>query len=174
VSVQARPQDYAAAIYDLALEPWLKQLSSIQQAVKSDAALRADLHAPGLSTQEKLARLSQALPAGVSGEMRKFLGTLLEAGQVDQLDAILLELDRLAQRRPERTLAHVTTAVPLTEAEKEAMRAKLTQRFGSDLEIQFEVDASLLGGVYLRVGDQVIDGSVAGKLAALRDHLTAQ
>jgi F-type H+-transporting ATPase subunit delta len=64
--------------------------------------------------------------------------------------------------------------VPLTEAEKEAMRAKLTQRFGSDLEIQFEVDASLLGGVYLRVGDQVIDGSVAGKLAALRDHLTAQ
>jgi F-type H+-transporting ATPase subunit delta len=142
--------------------------------VKKDAALRADLHAPGLSTQEKLARLSQVLPAEVSGEIRKFLGTLLEAGQVDQLDAILLELDRLAQRRPERTLAHVTTAVPLTEAEKEAMRAKLTQRFGSDLEIQFEVDASLLGGVYLRVGDQVIDGSVAGKLAALRDHLTAQ
>lgn len=174
MSVQARPQDYAAAIYDLALEPWLKQLSSIQQAVKKDAALRADLHAPGLSTQEKLARLSQALPAEVSGEMRKFLGTLLEAGQVDQLDAILLELDRLAQRRPERTLAHVTTAVPLTEAEKEAMRAKLTKRFGTDLEIQFEVDASLLGGVYLRVGDQVIDGSVAGKLAALRDHLTAQ
>lgn len=173
MSVQARPQDYAAAIYDLALEPWLKQLGSIQKAVKSDAALRDDLHSPGLSTREKLDRLSQAMPAEVSGEIRKFLGTLLEAGQLDQLDAILLELQRLAQRRPERTLAHVTSAVQLTEAEKEAMRAKLIERFGSDLEIQFEVDASLLGGVYLRVGDQVIDGSVAGKLAALRDHLTA-
>ena len=53
------------------------------------------------------------------------------------------------------------------------MRAKLADRFGSDLEFEFEVDASLIGGVYLRVGDQVIDGSVAGKLAALRDRLTA-
>jgi F-type H+-transporting ATPase subunit delta len=174
VSVQARPQDYAAAIYDLALEPWLKQLGSIQKVVKSDAALRDELHALGLSTREKLDRLSRAMPGEVPGEIRKFLGTLIEAGQLDQLDAILLELERLAQHRPERTLAHVTSAVPLTEAEKEAMRAKLTERFGSDIEIQFEVDASLLGGVYLRVGDQVIDGSVAGRLAALRDHLTAQ
>jgi F-type H+-transporting ATPase subunit delta len=174
VSVQAQPQDYAAAIYDLALEPWLRHLGSIQKAVNSDAALRADLDDTGFSTREKLERLSQAMPSGLPGEVRKFLGTLLEAGQIDQLDAILLEFDRLVRRRPERTLAHVTSAVPLTEAEMETMRAKLTERFGSDLEIQFEVDASLLGGVYLRVGDQVIDGSVAGKLAALRDHLTAQ
>ena len=41
------------------------------------------------------------------------------------------------------------------------MRAKIVERFGTDLEIQFEVDASLIGGVYLRVGDQVIDGIVA-------------
>ena len=173
MSVQARPQDYAAAIHDLALEPWLQKLASVQKAVKSDAALRANLDDAGLSTGEKLGRLSQALPDIVSGEMRKFLGTLLEAGQLDQLDTILLELDRLARRRPERRLAQVTSAVPLTESEEESMRAKLAERFGTDLEIQFEVDASLIGGVYLRVGDQVIDGSVAGKLAALRDHLTA-
>jgi F-type H+-transporting ATPase subunit delta len=174
VSAQARPQDYAAAIYDLALEPWLKQLGGIQKVVKGDAALRDDLHSPGLSTRDKLDQLSQAMPVEVSGEVRKFLGTLLEAGQIDQLDAILLELDRLAQRRPERTVAHVTSAVPLTESEQEAMRAKLADQFGSDLEMRFEVDASLLGGVRLRVGDRIIDGSVAGKLAALRDHLTAQ
>ncbi|NIV28649.1 MAG: ATP synthase F1 subunit delta [Anaerolineae bacterium] len=173
MSVQARPQDYAAAIYDLALEPWLQNLGTIQKAVKSDAALRAGLDDAGLSTGEKLEQLSQALPNAVTGEIRKFLGTLLEAGQFDQLDTILLELDRLARRRPERRLAQVTSAVPLTEPEEETMRAKLVERFGTDLEIQFEVDASLIGGVYLRVGDQVIDGSVAGKLAALRDHLTA-
>jgi len=173
VSVQARPKDYAAAIHDLALEPWLRQLGKIQIAVKSDADLRAELDDAGLSTGEKLERLSQSLPGVITGETRKFLGTLFEAGQIDQLDAILLELDRLARRRPERRLARVTSAVPLTESEEEAMRAKLAERFGADLEIQFEVDASLIGGVYLRVGDQVIDGSVAGKLAALRDHLTA-
>jgi F-type H+-transporting ATPase subunit delta len=173
VSVQARPKDYAAAIHDLALEPWLRNLGTIQKAVKSDAALRAALDDAGLSAGEKLGRLSQAMPDVVTGEIRKFLGTLLEAGQIDQLDTILLELDRLARRRPERRRAQVTSAVPLTESEEESMRAKLFERFGTDLEIQFEVDASLIGGVYLRVGDQVIDGSVAGKLAALRDHLTA-
>jgi F-type H+-transporting ATPase subunit delta len=174
VSVQGRPQDYAAAIYDLALEPWLQRLASIEKAVKSDAALRADLDDAGLSAREKLDRLSQAMPTEVSGEIRKFLGTLLEAGQFDQLGAVLLELERLVQRVPERTLALVTSAVPLTEAEQEAMHAKLARLFGPDLEMRFEVDASLLGGVRLRVGDRVIDGTVAGKLAALRDHLTAQ
>jgi len=173
VSVQARPQDYAVAIHDLALEPWLQHLGEIQKCIKSDAALRADLIDAVLSTGEKLERLTQAVPGIVTGETRKFLGTLLEAGQIDQLDAILLELDRLARRRPERRLAQVKSAVPLTEAEEDTMRVKLAEGFGSDLEIQFEVDASLIGGVYLRVGDQVIDGSVAGKLAALRDHLTA-
>jgi len=172
VSAQARPKDYAAAIYDLALEPWLTRLGNVEQALR-DAALRAALADPALSTGAKLDRLNQALPAGLTGEMRKFIGTLLEAGQLEQLGAILIEFDRLARRRPERTLAHVTSAVPLTETEQETMRAKLFQRFGADLEIQFEVDSSLIGGVHLRVGDQVIDGSVAGKLAALRDHLTA-
>jgi F-type H+-transporting ATPase subunit delta len=173
VSVQARPQDYAAAIYDLAFEPWLQQLGNVQSALRRDAALRTALDDPKSSAREKLQMLGQAVPEGLTVEVRKFLGTLLEAGQLEQLDTILVEFDRLVRRRPERTLARVTSAIPLTEDEKEAMRARLTDRFGADLEFQFKVDASLIGGVYLRVGDQVIDGTVAGRLAALRDRLTA-
>jgi len=173
VSIQARPQDYAAAIYDLAFEPWLRQLGNVQRVLRRDAALRATLDEAKVPAQDRLQSLSQAVPEGLTADVRKFVGTLLEAGQLDQLDAILVEFDRMVRRRPERKLARVTSAVPLTEAEKEALRAKLVDRFGSDLEFEFEVDASLIGGVHLRVGDQVIDGSVAGKLAALRDRLTA-
>jgi F-type H+-transporting ATPase subunit delta len=113
------------------------------------------------------------VPGGFSEDARKFVGTLLEAGQLDQLDAILAEFEGLVHRRPEQRLAHVTSAVPLAGDEQEALRSKLIDRFGDDLEFQFEVDPSLLGGVRLRVGDQVIDGSVAAKLAALRDRLSA-
>jgi F-type H+-transporting ATPase subunit delta len=173
VSVQARPQDYAAAIYDLAFEPWIDQLGNVQRVLRGDAALRATLDDPQISTQDRLQRLSQAMPGQLTADVRRFLGTLLEAGQLDQLDAILLEFDLLVRRRPELKMARVTSAVPLTEAEKDAMRARLTDRFGPDLEFEFNVDAALIGGVYLRVGDQVIDGSVSGKLAALRDRLTA-
>jgi F-type H+-transporting ATPase subunit delta len=173
VSTKARPQDYAAAIYDLAFETWTRQLDNVQEALKRDAALRAALVDPAKSTPDKLALLDQALPAGLDPAVRKFLGTLFEAGQFDQFDAILAEFERMIRRRPERKLARVTTAVPLTDAEKEALRTRLAKRFGSDLEFEYNVDASLIGGVHLRVGDQVVDGSVAGKLAALRDQLAA-
>jgi F-type H+-transporting ATPase subunit delta len=173
VSIQARPQDYAAAIYDLAFEAWTRQLGVVQKALQKDAALRAALDDPQSSTQNKLALLDRSLPDRLDADVRKFVGTLLEAGQLDQLDLILDEFERMVRRRPELKRAQVKSAVPLTEAEKEALRARLVERFGADLEFEFSVDASLIGGVYLRVGDQVIDGTVAGKLAALRDRLAA-
>jgi F-type H+-transporting ATPase subunit delta len=171
VSAQARPQDYAQAIYDLAIEAWTRQLGDVQRVLSQDAALHATLQNAGLGVGERLERLEQATGHGLSDSVHKFLGTLLEAGQIDQLDGILTELDRLVRRQSERQLAQVTSAVPLTPAEQEAMSTRLTSHFGADLEFQFEVDPSLIGGVHVRVGDQILDGSVAGKLAALRDRL---
>jgi F-type H+-transporting ATPase subunit delta len=173
VSAQAQPRDYAAAIYDLALEAWSRELGRIQETLRQDAALRTILDDPDRSTQDKLEQLSHSVPGDLDSQVRKFLGTLLEAGQLGQLDAIQAEFQKLASRRPERTIAQVTTAVPLTTAEEDTLRANLAKRFGSDLEFEFKVDAALIGGVHLRVGDQVIDGSVAGKLASLRDSLAA-
>jgi F-type H+-transporting ATPase subunit delta len=173
VSVQARPQDYAAAIYELAFENWLRQLAGAEQALSRDAALRSQVHDPGRPTAERLQRLEQALPGGLDPQVRRFLGTLLEAGEADKLGPILAEFEGLVRRRPERKLARVVTAVALSDAEREAMEARLTKQFGPDLEFQYQVDKSLIGGVYLRVGDRVIDGSVAAKLAALREQLAA-
>jgi len=65
--------------------------------------------------------------------------------------------------------AEVTSALPLTEAEQEAVRKDLN--LGGTAEVAFRVDPSILGGVVVRVGDRVVDGSVAGKLQALRQSL---
>jgi F-type H+-transporting ATPase subunit delta len=171
VSVQADPKQYAAAIYELALEPWTRQLADVDTALKKDPALRSAMQQPKASAQQKLQRLGQSVPGGLDPDVRRFLGTLLETGQVGQLSAILTEFKDLVHRRPERVVAQVASAVPLSAQEKDNLRAKLERRFGPDLDFRFEVDPSLIGGVYLRVGDQVIDGTVAGKLSALRDHL---
>jgi F-type H+-transporting ATPase subunit delta len=173
VSIQAQPQDYASAIYDLALEAWTRQLGDVQKALREDVSLRTAVTDEDAAVGDRLSLLDRSTAGGLSEGVRKFLGTLLEAGHLDQLDAVLVEFERLVRRSPERKLAQVTSAVPLTSSEQEALRARLSDRFGADLEFQFEVDASLIGGVHLRVGDQVIDGSVAGKLAALRDRLAA-
>jgi F-type H+-transporting ATPase subunit delta len=172
VKVQARPQDYAQAIYDLALDEWTRQLGDVLRALNEDAVLQAAMEDAKIGVGEQLRRLDRVTPGGTSERVRKFLGTLLEAGQFDQIDAILVELERLVHHQPQLQVARITSAVPLTSDEQAALRDKLLERFGTDLEFQFEVDESLLGGIHLRVGDRVIDGSVAGRLAALRDRLT--
>lgn len=67
--------------------------------------------------------------------------------------------------------ARVSSAVPLTKEEQAALREKLEARFSQDLQLRFEVERSLLGGVVVRVGDKVIDGSVKGRLEALKQTL---
>jgi F-type H+-transporting ATPase subunit delta len=173
VSVQARPKEYAAALYDLAFEAWTRQLGSVDEALRRDPSLRAVVVDATRSTQEKLQKLSEAAGVEFYPDVHSFLGTLVEGEQVDQLTAILAEFERLVRRRAERTVARVVSAVALTATETEVLQSRLTRRFGPDLELEFAVDPSLIGGVYVRVGDQVIDGTVAGKLAAMREHLTA-
>ena len=67
----------------------------------------------------------------------------------------------------------VSSAVPLRKKEEEALREKLEARFGQDLSLRFEVEPTLLGGVVLRAGDDVIDGSVKGKLETLKQALAS-
>ena len=173
MSIQAQPKDYAAAIYDLALETWTRQLGSIQETIRRDAALRAVLDDPGRSTQDKLEQLDQAVPGGWMTRSASSWARFWKPASSTSSTPSWSNSSSLARRRPELKMAQVTSAVPLTDAEEESIRAKLTDRFGSDLEFQFEVDAALhwrrafAGG---RPGDR---RHVAGKLAALRDRLAA-
>lgn len=67
--------------------------------------------------------------------------------------------------------AVVKSAVPLTLKERSDLQKKLARTFGDGLLLRWEVDPSLLGGIVVRVGDKIIDGSVAGKLEALKRSL---
>ncbi len=65
----------------------------------------------------------------------------------------------------------VTSAVPLTEAEQATIRKELAARLGEEVEVSFEVDPQILGGLVVRIGDRVVDGSFAGQLEQLRETL---
>jgi F-type H+-transporting ATPase subunit b len=67
--------------------------------------------------------------------------------------------------------AEVTSALPLTAEEKEAVRQDILSRIGAQATVTFRVDPGILGGLVVRVGDKVLDGSVAGQLEALRQNL---
>jgi F-type H+-transporting ATPase subunit delta len=61
--------------------------------------------------------------------------------------------------------------VPLWARHRERLLQRLRARYGASLEARFEVDADLIGGVWIRIGDEVLDGTIAGRLAALREKL---
>lgn len=65
----------------------------------------------------------------------------------------------------------VTSALPLTEKEQEMIRSDFSRKLGADAQVNFKVDPAILGGLVVRVGDQVVDGSVSGRLEVLHSSL---
>jgi len=86
-----------------------------------------------------------------------------------------MEFERLARQQAQAagTVARVRSAVPLSKEERTILKERLRERFGQEFLLHLEVDPSLIGGLVLQVKGQIIDGSVAGKLSALEEHLQA-
>lgn len=163
-------QTYAKAVYQSALDAWLKHLSAARVAFEKDESARARADSPQLA--DRLAAAAAITPPDAPQEVRNFLSFLADKGHLALLSDVVADLGRLMRRGPNARVARVVSAMPLTEDEMAQLRAKLLARFGGDLEFDFRVDPSILGGVVVQVGDQVIDGSLAGKLTAMKAALT--
>lgn len=155
------------------LAGWSEYLYLVRERLRADPELSAALRDPALSFEQKQELVAKIIPVEAGQEVRNFLFLLLKKGQIDLLE-VVTEFQRLAEGGSRRRVAQVTSAVPLTGEEQAALQARLKARFGGDLDFRFTVDPAVLGGVIVRVGDQVIDGSVAGKLDALRESLLAE
>jgi F-type H+-transporting ATPase subunit delta len=83
----------------------------------------------------------------------------------NSLDVLVEQLAELAAARREHSVAHVTAAAPLSSTQEERLAQVLTRVYGRTMSVQVDVDPDLLGGLVVRVGDEVIDGSVANRLA---------
>lgn len=83
------------------------------------------------------------------------------------------ELADLAAKRRQRSVAHVRSAVALTAEQVDRLTATLTTIYSRPIALHVEVDPSLAGGLQIKIGDEIIDGSIAGRLAALRRNLAS-
>ena len=160
---------YAQALLELASEPWLKGLRLANRRLR-EQGLTARLEDPNMSAQDKTQLLVTSL-GDLAPQVSVFVRSLVNEGELNKLDTIVSEFETLIVRRSQYVLAHVKSAVALNPDEKKTLEENLGKRFGANLEAEYDVDPSLLGGVVVRVGDEVIDGSLAGKLSVLRGRL---
>ena len=169
------PRRYAEAAYQLAerdgsIETWRRELEGA--AAAADGQLMEVLANPALALDQRLAAADRVL-AGFSQSVRNIVLLLVRRGRIEQLPRVVAEFVRLDERRQGITHATATSAAPLTDLEIKALTARLEQMTGGTVALTTELDESLLGGLVVRVGDRLIDGSVRGRLERLRQQLAA-
>lgn len=171
-------KEYGTALYSLAEEERLQDevlagLELTQQVLRENPQYPRLLQNPALSKEERLTLLDNALRGAVHPYVLNFCKLLCGQSALGALEGAAAQYR--AQLYEARGLLPVTalTAVPLSEAQQEALCAKLRARTGKTILLTNTVDARVLGGVKLTYAGREMDGSAAGRLAALRDALMA-
>ncbi len=170
---QAQAQRYAQAVHQAMLERWQSALDQVQAVLSKDQTLYALVMDSSKDFGERAKALEAALPTGLPVEIVNLLKLALQEGDLDMLPDIAGALSRVGSGGAAPVKAEITSAGELSDKEKEALRASLTKQFGNDLIFSFHVDPSLMGGLRVRVGDRLMDTSIASRLAALRESLTS-
>jgi len=132
------------------------------------AGLLADTGTP---TDGRVALLDRLLDGKVTPTTAALLRQAVRLPRGRHLDTVAEELAELAAARRQRSIARVVTPVRLAPAQEDRLRDTLTRLYGRPMSLQIELDEALLGGLVVRVGGEVIDGSVAGRLEAARRSL---
>src|SRR5882757_304713 len=109
--------------------------------------------------------------SGVNGVAAALLSQTVELLRGERADEAVIDLVELAVSRRGEVVAHVTAASELTDAQRNRLTEVLTRIYGHPVSVQLHVDPELLGGLSIAVGDEVIDGSIASRLAAAQTQL---
>jgi len=157
-STEART--YARALYETLIANAVEQLRQAGKTLDS-GPVTAD-------------RIAKALPASVGPEVRNFLAVLANEGTIGQLASITDALEGfILSSGPQTVAAEVISAIPLSAAQQQRITTDLGQRYGDHLHINFSVDPEIIGGLIIRVGDQVLDNSIRTRLSAVQRNMIA-
>jgi len=165
---------YATALFDVALErntldEWAAQLQRVGELLQNPTAERALVGPSG--TVDAKRRVIDSLAGPLSREVLALIAIMLDRKRINLMPALADAFaERLRQHRGVE-LADVTTAVELGEAERALVTERISRQMGKRIELRTNVDPNILGGVVVRVGDQLFDASVRGKLEHLRRRL---
>ncbi len=117
-------------------------------------------------------RVDAALPANALPQVRNFLLSLANEGLLDQLGEVVTAFGNFTAGPPAQALAAVvTSAVALSANQQATISADLRTRYGAETKVSFTIDASLIGGLVIRVGDQVLDNSLRTRLSAVQRNM---
>ncbi len=169
---------YAEAAFQLAerddaLEAWSSGLRLVA-GVASDETVRRVVDNPAIPHADREAIVAKLFEDRVAPGVLNLTRLLARRGRFESLPAVAAGFTRLLNRRNGIVEAVVTSAVPLSAGNADAVKARIATLTGSAVDLRTEVDAALIGGLTVKVGDQLLDASVRGRLERLRERLVAE
>lgn len=167
---------YAEALLQLAEEAGqltevADEIEQLVQLLKDQPTLRRLLENRMLSAAKRAEAIEQIFHGRVHDVLHHFLLVINERSRLDMLDAIFHQFAQLLAERRGLVDVAIYTASPLDAKSATATAQRLGESLGKKVVLQQYVDPSLIGGLRLRVGDQLIDGSVATQLKQMRRQL---
>lgn len=170
---------YALALFNLAGEQGAvdeveKDLKVVVEVLERFPQLKRAIQHRLVPPREKKALVATVFSTRVSSLVQRFIGLLVDKHREGYLESILEAYVLYADRARNVVEVNVSSAVPLAEADLRSLGQRLEAYTGKKVRLKTSVDPSLLGGVVVRIGDQLIDGSVKKRLQKMKRLLTQQ
>lgn len=171
--------NYAEALLTLAgrekdLRGWGAMLQGIADAMRADSKLRVFLETPRVDAARKNEILAKALGKKAPAKFVRFIQSVVSHRRQMLIPAIAIEYMDLVDKAEGRLHAHVTVAREADEKARKLIAERLSRIFDKTVVPHVTVDERILGGIIVRVGDTVMDGSARHKLAILRRGMLAR
>ena len=168
---------YANGIFELAkaegeLERVETELFSVAQALEGSNELRSTLTDPQLPLERKQAVIDDLLEGRASSLTVGLIQFMVSQGRASDLSAIARALVEEAAASRQKAVAEVRSAVPLDDATVSRLASSLSRATGKSVEVKVIVDPEVIGGLSARIGDTVIDGSLARRVDSLRQAVS--
>jgi len=169
-------KNYAETLLELArkandLAGWGEMIDTVANAIDNDRRLRMFLESPRVSAQQKNAIIAKAYEGQLPRNFVRFLQALVTHRRQMLIPTIAHEYHDLVDQVEGRVHASVTVAREADDAERSVVQTRLSKVFGLEVVPHFHVNPAILGGVVVRVGDTVLDGSVRRRLTTLRSRM---
>jgi F-type H+-transporting ATPase subunit delta len=147
------------------------ELFAFAKALEGQTEVREALTDPALPAENKKALVRDLLGGRANPQTLNVLGFLIDQARTRELGRIIQALAELVAERRAHRLAEVRSAVPLDQGQRERLSEALSRATGHTVDVKVIVDPSVIGGIVARVGDEVFDGTVRGRLMGARERL---
>ncbi|KMT22781.1 F0F1 ATP synthase subunit delta [Clostridium cylindrosporum] len=156
------------------LDLFLEHIESVSSVYKDNKDLSTFLNHPTISIEEKTSLIENVFKGRVDEEILNLIVLLLEHGRINEISLVSENFRRLVDDHKGIKTAYATTAVKMTTEEIENLESKLSAKYNLKIKVENFIDESVIGGVYLKIDDEVFDGTIKGSLEKIQKEVMKQ